>query len=260
VWFSPFAVVAVLSVSRLANGEEQPADAGLSLATSSAESWTQTFDRLWTEREDSKILQQAYQLTKAQLAQNSRDFEANWRMAAILLWQADGMGDGTQEKATYSKRGWEWAERAASIKPNDIHAEYHAGVGIGLYSEGVGVITALREGLEGKFRAHVQAAITLDRHYLNGAPQVLWGRYFFKLPWPKRDVDESIRVLRTCLKEHPTNLRAKLYLADSLYHEDVKGEALKLIDEIASAPLGTDPAEDRRIKKRAEVWKKDHQK
>jgi hypothetical protein len=250
----------VCLLSRLAASQDRQPDAGSPDTPRLAESWTQRFDRIWPERDDPKVFEEVHQLTKAQLAQRPNDYEANWRMAAVLLWQADGLADGTKEKASYGKQGWQLAERATLAKPNDVRAEYHAGVGIGLYSEGVGIVTALREGLEGKFRGHVQAALKLDRHYLDGAPQVLWGRYFFKLPWPKRDVDESIKVLRACLKEHPTNLRGKLYLADSLAHENLKAEANKWIDEILAAPLGADPPEDRRIKKRAADWKKEHQK
>lgn len=247
-------------LSSFAAGEEQPSDAGSSEPVPTAESWTQRFDRLWAERDDPKVLEEVIQLTKAQLDQRPKDFETNWRMAAVFLWQADGMADGSPAKADYGKRGWELAEKAVAVKSKDVHGQYHAAVGIGLYSEGVGILNALREGLEGKFRSHVQEALSLDRHYLNGAPQVLWGRFFFKLPWPKRDVDESIKVLRVCVKEHPSNLRAKLYLVDSLFQNNLKAEAGKYIQDIALAPLGTDRPEDRRIKHRTEEWKKEHQK
>jgi hypothetical protein len=124
----------------------------------------------------------------------------------------------------------------------------------------VGVLTALRQGLEGKFRSYSLAALRINRDFLDGAPLVLWGRYFFKLPWPKRDVGQSIKVLTSCLVTHPTNLRARLYLADALLSDDRKAEARKQIEQITAAPPGTDPSEDHRIRSRAAQWMKEHQK
>ncbi len=80
------------------------------------------------------------------------------------------------------------------------------------------------------------------------------------MPWPKRDVGQSIKVLTNCLVKHPANLRAKLYLADALLSDDKKAEARKQIEQITAAPPGADPAEDHRIKNRAAQWMKEHEK
>ncbi len=254
------ALLASLSIhSSWAQGAQEPAAAPPDAAPA-AESWTQHFDRLWPQRDNPKVLDELYNLVKAQQTRDPNHFDVNWRLAALLVWQADGLADGTDVKASFGKRGWELAEKAVEVWPNDIRAQYYMATGIGLYSEGVGILTALRQGLEGKFRSHTQEALKLNKDFLDGAPQVLWGRYFFKLPWPKRDVAESTKVLRACVQEHPSNLRGKLYLADSLLNEGQKAEAKKLVDEIAAAPLGTDPAEDRRIKARSAEWTKQHQK
>ncbi len=234
----------------------EPADGG---ASAPVETWTQRFDRRWSQRDERGVLEELYNLAKDTQKKNANDFDANLRLAAVLVWQADGLADGTNAKAQSGKQGWSLADKALAANPEDVRAQYYAGTGIGLYSEGVGILTALGEGLEGKFRSRVEAALKLDKNFLDGAPQVLWGRYFFKLPWPKRDVAESIKVLRASTQEHPNNLRGKLYLAESLLDDGKKQEAKQLIEQIDAAPIGVDPPEDRRIKARAQQWAKQHQ-
>jgi hypothetical protein len=231
----------------------------LSNATGAGQSWTQRFDELWHQREDPKTLEQLRNLAQAELGKDPKSYDANWRMASILVWQADGLPDG-DEKAALGKQGWEIGDKAAQADPKRVEGQYYAGAGLGLYSEGVGIVKALSQGLEGKFRNYSLAALRTDRDFLDGAPLVLWGRYFFKLPWPKRDVGQSIKVLTNMLNKHPTNLRGKLYLADALLSDGNKPEAKKQIDEIVAAPVGVDPSEDHRIKSRAGQWMKEHQK
>jgi hypothetical protein len=234
----------------------EPVDGG---ASPPGETWTQRFDRRWSQRDEPQVLEELYNLAKDAQKKNANDFDANVRLAAVLVWQADGLADGTNAKAQSGKQGWSLADKALAVNPQDVRPHYYAGTGIGLYSEGVGILTALGEGLEGKFRSRVEAALKLDKNFLDGAPQVLFGRYFFKLPWPKRDVTESIKVLRACIQEHPRNLRGKLYLAESLLDDGKRQEAKQLVEQIQAAPIGVDAPEDRRIKARAQAWAKQHQ-
>jgi hypothetical protein len=236
-----------------------PASPAPTEPTAAAESWTARFDRVWPLREDPKAFEETRALAKAAQSKNPTDYDANWRLASVMVWEADGLPDGDQ-KAAVAKQAWETAEKAIQTKPREVQGQYYAGAGLGLYSEGVGVLTALRQGLEGKFRSYSLAALRINRDFLDGAPLVLWGRYFFKLPWPKRDVGQSIKVLTNCLVTHPTNLRARLYLADALLSDDRKAEARKQIEQITAAPPGTDPSEDHRIRSRAAQWMKEHQK
>ena len=218
--------------------------------------WREKFDELWHHRDETGVEKQLEQIVQQQLAAEPRSFEANWRLSALYNWTADSK-DG-DEKAGLAKKAWDAGDRAVAAKPEDVHGHYNAGVGIGLYSEGVGIITALSQGLEGKFRDRILASLRLDKDYLDGAPQVVWGRYFFKLPWPKRNVDEATKILTEAVRTHPRNLRAKLYLADCYADGDKVDEGTKLVRQILDAPLGDDPPEDRRLKKKARNWMEAH--
>ncbi|HET9754612.1 MAG TPA: hypothetical protein VFP52_16690, partial [Myxococcales bacterium] len=184
-------------------GPRQP---GIASPAEGPAGWRERFDQLWNTRDQPGVEKQMEQVLLQHLAADPRSFDANWRLASLYNWQANAKeGD---EKAALGKKAWDAGDKAVQADPGDVRGHYNAGVGIGLYSEGVGIITALSQGLEGKFRDRIQAAMRIDNGYLDGAPQVVWGRYFFKLPWPKRDVDESIKVLTAAVQGHPKSLRA----------------------------------------------------
>ncbi len=248
----------LLALALLAQPAPQPAPPGPQRQTAgppTAEGpagWREHFDELWHRRDEPGVEKQLEQIVQQALAVEPRSFEANWRLASLYNWQADVKE--SDEKASLGKKAWEAADKAVTANDGDVHGHYNAAVGIGLYSEGVGIITALSQGLEGKFRDRILAALKIDKDYLDGAPQVVWGRYFFKLPWPKRDVGQSTRVLQEAVRTHPGNLRAKLYLADCYADGDKVEQGRKLVQEIVSAPLGDDPPEERRLKKKARDW------
>ncbi len=218
--------------------------------------WTGKFDELWKKRDQPAALKEMHALVDQQLAVDARAFEANWRLASLYNWEANGTeGD---KKAELGKMAWEVGDRAILAKPGDVRGQYYAGLGVGLYSEGIGILTALSQGVEGKFRERMLAALRIDKDYLDGAPQVVWGRYFFKLPWPKRDVDQSIKVLEECIAGHPDNWRAKIYLADSFADQGKTEDARRFIQDVLDARTGNDPPEDRRLKDLAKKWMGSH--
>jgi hypothetical protein len=221
--------------------------------------WKEKFDELWKKRDQPGAEKQLGEIVQQQLAAEPKSFDANWRLASLYNWQAAAPGIDNDKKKDLGKLAWDAGDKAVAANPNDVHGQYQAGTGIGQYSEGVGILTALSQGLEGKFKDRIQSALKLDKDHLDGAPQVVWGRYFFKLPWPKRDVDQSVKVLEDAMESHPTNLRARLYLADSLWDNDKRDEAKRLAQDVLDAPLGDDAPEARRVKEMATQWKKDHQ-
>ena len=228
------------------------------VAAAPAADWTARFDELWKSRDQDTSIREMNKLLKAAQSIEPNSFDASWRQSAVLNWQANGFPDGNDLKAQLGKGAWEAGDRAAAAKPEDVRGQYNAGTGIGLYSEGVGILTALSQGLEGKFRSRVQAAIRIDKGYLDGAPQVLWGRFFFKLPWPKRDLDESVKILTAAVKDHPTNLRAKIFLADSLADSGKGDEAKALAQQALEANPGIDLPEEKRLHEMAKKWLERH--
>jgi tetratricopeptide (TPR) repeat protein len=233
-----------------------PAAAPAPPAAPAVADWIAKFDELWKKRDQAAAIKDLHTILEQQLAKDPHSFEANWRLASVYNWEANGTeGD---KKAELGKLAWEVGDKAILAKPEDVRGHYQAGVGVGLYSEGIGILTALAQGIEGKFRDRMHAALRIDKDYLDGAPQVVWGRYFFKLPWPKRDVDQSIKVLEECLATHQDNWRGKIYLADSLADQGKTEEARRFAQDVLDGRNGTDPPEDRRLKEMARKWMASH--
>jgi hypothetical protein len=109
---------------------------------------------------------------------------------------------------------------------------------------------ALAAGLEGKFRERLGRAEQIAPGYNHGGIGVAWGRFYEKLPWPKRDRGKAVESLRKVIdKVNPNNLRARVFLADTLAQEGKPQESKQLLDQVAAAPLGRyDAAEERRAK------------
>jgi hypothetical protein len=83
----------------------------------------------------------------------------------------------------------------------------------------------------------------------NGGVETAWGRFFDKLPWPKRDRQQAEDHLRRALQINPAALRARVYLAGVYLDTDRAPEAKRLLDEVAAAPVGRyDAPEERRAK------------
>jgi tetratricopeptide repeat protein len=222
-------------------------------AAPAAANWMAHWDELWKTRDQAAVLAQLHQILAAQ---DQKSFEASWRLASLYNWEANGTeGD---KKAELGKQAWAAGDVAREARPNDVRGHYQAGVGVGLYSEGIGILTALSQGIEGKFRERMLAALKIDKDYLDGAPQVVWGRYFFKLPWPKRDVDQSVKVLEECLAAHPDNARAKLYLADDYADQGKTQDAKRFVQDVLDARNGNDAPEDNRLKDMAKKWMAAH--
>ena len=74
---------------------------------------------------------------------------------------------------------------------------------MGNYALGLGVVKALSQGMEDKFRERLARAQALNAGYELGAVETAWGRFFDKLPWPKRDRKKAEEHLRKAIEINP---------------------------------------------------------
>lgn len=206
-------------------------------------------DVLHGRRDDRAAFAEEDALLKGALARAPQDYGVLWRAARLAFWTSDDPGRSNDERSRVGKEGWDLAERAVAVSPNRVEGQYWAAVCMGNYALGLGVVRALAAGLEGKFRERLGRAEQLDSRYERGAIDTAWGRFYDKLPWPKRDRAEAERHFRRALETFPSNLRARVYLASTYLDEDRPTEAKQLLDDVAAAPVGReDPPEDRRAK------------
>lgn len=175
------------------------------------------------------------------------DYEVLWRASRFKWWVADGATDAKM-KERRGKEGWELAERAVAANPKGAAGHYYAACGIGAYSQAVGILNALTQGLEGKFNERLDRSIALDAALERSGGYIAKGRYFYELPWPKRDLGKSAELLKKAQAKSPENLRASLYLAETYLKDGEPKKAQAEVAKISAASVAFDPPEGRRIK------------
>lgn len=207
-------------------------------------------DALHKRRDDRAALAEERQLVDAAVARAGNDYETLWRAARLYFWLSDDPSQSNETRSKLGKTGWDLAERAIVAAPNQAAGYYWAAVNMGNYALGLGVVKALTQGMEGKFTGRLSRAGELDPKYQFGGIDVAWGRFYEKLPWPKRDRKKAeVHLRRVLTGLNPNNLRARVFLADTLAHDNRAAEAKRLLEEVAAAPVGRyDAPEERRAK------------
>jgi hypothetical protein len=205
-----------------------------------------SLDALFNRRNEASAVKELEEALKKELVATPDDYELIWRQARLLVWQADGATDGRMKKV-YGKQAWDACERGVKLAPQRVECQYYGSGGIGTYSQGVGIMKALKDGLEGKFNERLDAAIKIDAFYDNGGPLLSKGRYHYELPWPKRDLKESAKLYEKVIAKFPGNLRAHYYLAETLLADDKAEQAKEAVVKVKQGSVAYDPPEGRRV-------------
>ncbi|HEY6107026.1 MAG TPA: hypothetical protein VIV59_13660 [Anaeromyxobacteraceae bacterium] len=208
-------------------------------------------DALWPERDGpGKMAEMKRKLDEAE-KRAPKDYGVLWRISRWYHWTSDDLALPAEEKSRLGKIGWDYGDRASEANPGGVEGWFYATAGVGNHSLGMGVVTALLKGMEGKFVDRLKRAEKLDPDFDSGAVDTTWGRYYFELPWPKYDGEKCEKWLRKALRKNPKNVRAKVYLAELFIKEDYLSHARKQLEEaLALAPGAYDAPEERRYQVR----------
>jgi len=175
------------------------------------------------------------------------DYEVLWRLARHHYWLADDPEISNEEKARIGKITWDYGDRATQANPARVEGWFFASSGVGMYSLGISIVTALFDGMESKFLDRLKKAQAIDPSFFEYGADVAWGRYWDELPWPMHDTDKSEIAYRKAMASSPKNLRAKVYLAELRAKEDDPAEAKQLLQAVLAAKPGAyDAPEERR--------------
>ena len=240
-------LAAVLIVGAVAGSGGAPGAAVGNAATAPLPALFARVDDLHRRRDDKSAWNEQLRLIQTLIARGPGDYGVLWRAARFYFWASDDPGVSKEQRSRWGKDGWDFAERAIVANPNDVAGYYWAAVCMGNYALGLGVVKALSQGMEAKFRDRLTHAQALNAGYEFGAAETAWGRFFDKLPWPKRDRKKAEEHLRKAIELNPAALRARVYLASSYLDTDRAQEAKRLLDEVAAAVPGRyDAPEERR--------------
>ncbi|HEX3696955.1 MAG TPA: tetratricopeptide repeat protein [Polyangia bacterium] len=214
---------------------------------------TARLDALYARRDDRAAWAEQQKLATQALGRAPGDYTVLWRAARVYFWMSDDPAASNDQRSAWGKQGWDLAEQAIKANPNDVAGHYYAAVCMGSYALGLGIMRALSQGLEGKFKERLKRAEELEPKYQNGGIFIAWGRFYDKLPWPKRDRKKAQQYERQAMQVNPASLRARVYLASSLIEDGRPEEARRLLDEVRAAPIGRyDAPEEKRAKTMAD--------
>ncbi len=155
--------------------------------------------------------------------QHLDDYEAAWKCARAHREYADnarkkGVEGWKDICARFGKAGMQYAQKAIELKPQRPDGHYYYGLNVGIYSDGVSILTALSEGLKGKTQQAFEKTYEINKMYKQGGPMLSLGRFWAVLPWPLRDRKKSLAYYREyqATQFFATNTEAQLFLAELL--------------------------------------------
>ena len=182
------------------------------------------------------------------------NFEILWRISRAYFWKSEEAPDD-DAKIDLGKKGWNYGDRAAALNPQRIEGHYFAALGVGSYSEGISILSALAKGLGGKFNDRLDKALKMDGAFDVGGPYNSAGRYYFSVPWPLYDGDKALDYFNKTLARYPNNVRVLTYLAEVLIKEDRDAEAKTALQKAISMQPGhyVSPPDDYRFLPKAKA-------
>ena len=143
----------------------------------------------------------AIPLYEKAVAESGTDYETLWKCARAhrdygnkVKQKAEGEWEDLCAK--HGKAGMQFAEKAIALAPEKVEAHYYYGLSVGIYSDGVSILTALSEGLKNKTQESFETAYNIDKSYNRGGPILSLGRFWTVLPWPMSDEDKALEYFR----------------------------------------------------------------
>jgi tetratricopeptide (TPR) repeat protein len=223
------------------------------LADGKAAELVARFDSIYSQRVQPEVSKELETLCTSALRDHANDPEVLWRVARYRYWRSDDPKIDSRLKRQLGKEVWNLGEQLTRLDPKRVEGHYAIALGIAAYSQAVGILRAIGEGLEGKFNQALDQAIKIDAKFDAGGPWITRGRAYFELPWPKRDLEQSKTFLEKAAGAFPHNLRAHLYLAETLLRDGEPKAAKQHITQVLNGKTDYDPAEGENIKSLAKA-------
>ena len=188
----------------------------------------------------------AIPLYEKAVAESGTDYETLWKCARAHRDYGNKVkqkaeGEWEDLCATHGKAGMQFAEKAIALAPEKVEAHYYYGLSVGIYSDGVSILTALSEGLKNKTQESFETAYNIDKSYNRGGPILSLGRFWTVLPWPMSDEDKALEYFREFQAAGfmDNSDEGKIYMSELLIDiggEDNEAEAKALLQVAAKSP------------------------
>lgn len=176
------------------------------------------------------------------LEANPNDYDVNWKCARAYRDYGKEAKEQNVEGwkdicARYGKEGMKYAQKAIEQGPNKPDGYYYYGLNVGIYSNGVSILTALAEGLKNKTQRSFEKAYELDKMCDDAGPILALGRFWAVVPWPFKDKEKALTYYREyqATKYFAEKDEGKIYLAELLLKLKGRGdeaEAKALLEKV----------------------------
>ncbi len=187
----------------------------------------------------------AIALYQKALTAKPESYEANWKTARAFreygyTAKSQKIEGWKKVCAESGKKGMTYAKKAAELEPDKPEGHYHYGLSVGIYSDGVSILTALSEGLKKKTQTSFERTYDIDKMYKKGGPMLSLGRFWAVLPWPMRDRKKALEYYREYRESgyFDANMEAHVYLGELLVQiggEENRSEARKYLEKASTA-------------------------
>ena len=185
-------------------------------------------DLLWAERADPDKAQASIEAYMNVLAVDPGHYEACWKIARSYFYLGDRLPETDELKDRHKElgeQGMSYATRALKVNPEGIEGHYYYALSLAQYSIGISIVKALLKGLGPDYERHLDKVLAINREYDYAGPLRAMGRYWYRLPWPKRDLKKSIDYLEQSVEAAPQSIRGYVYLAESYLKDGRKGSS-----------------------------------
>ena len=219
-------------------------------------------DALWLQCRDSERAPKTIALYEKVLKLDPDHYEALWKIARSYFIIGDALPETEEFKNRHKEcgeMGMSYGKRAVTVHPQGVEGHYYYGLSIAQYSIGISIVKALIKGLGPEYEKHIGRAISIDKLYDYAGPLRAMGRYWYRLPWPKRNIDKSIDYLKEAETIAPLSTRGHVYLAESYLKSGEKGLARKQLKTAIDMEQGLyKECDAMRWRERAEKLLKEH--
>jgi tetratricopeptide (TPR) repeat protein len=196
-------------------------------------------DAFWEKRQDVENAKAAISAYKKVLEQDTADYEACWKIARAYFYLGDRLPENKEMRNRHKELGaigMQYAEKALELNPLGVEGHYYYTLCLAQYSIGISIIKALAKGLGSKYEKHIGKAIEINKQYDSAGPLRALGRYWYRLPWPKRNLKKSIHHLKAAVDAAPTIIRGHVYLAESYFKAGEKELAREHLHKALEVP------------------------
>ena len=167
-----------------------------------------------------------------------KSYESNWKCAKAHYLYAEtlrqqGTPDWKDVCKNYGKKGFQYGEKAIALKPDKIEGNIYYGLCVWKYADGVSILTALKEGLKGSTQDALETSYGIEKQFDTGWPMKALGRFWYNLPWPLRDYDDSMMYFEEHYKYFPNDPQGNVFFAETLISLEDEQRAKELLQKAA---------------------------